>query len=90
MMFRNNIGFVAGLKSDLKIAQQALQEFAPQLTLALPQQHSPEIDCYCATKKIEWYSSSRTFGKEYSLFYIHVYYDLQRETSEKKTYDSFS
>ena len=83
MMFRNNIGFAAGLKSDLKIAQQALQEFVPQLTLALPQQHYPEIDCYCATKKIEWYSSSRTFGKEYSPFYIHVYYDLQRETSEK-------
>ncbi len=84
MMFRNNIGFAAGLKSDLKIAQQApAGEFVPQLTLALPQQHYPEIDCYCATKKIEWYSSSRTFGKEYSPFYIHVYYDLQRETSEK-------
>ncbi len=78
MMFRDNIGFVAGLKSNLKFAQQSLQEFVPQLMLALSQQHSPEIDCYCATKKIEWYSSSRAFGKEYSPFYIHVCYDLQR------------
>ena len=83
MMFRNNIGFVAGLKSNLKFAQQTLQEFVPQLMLALSQQHSPEIDCYCATKKIEWYSSSRASGKEYSPFYIHVCYDLQREISEK-------
>lgn len=83
MMFRNNVGFVAGLRSDLKIAQQAVDEYSSQLLLALPQKHSTEIDCYYVTKQIEWYSSSHTHGKEYSPFYIHIYYDLHKEASEK-------
>ncbi len=35
-MFRNNIGFVAGLRSNLKIAQQAVDEYSSQLLLAQP------------------------------------------------------
>ena len=84
MMFRDNIGFVAGLKSNLKFAQQALQEFVPQLMLALSQQHSPEIDCYCATKKIEWYSSSRAFGKRiFALLHTRLLRPAKEKSAKK-------
>ena len=82
MMFRNHVGFIAGLRSDLAIAAQTADELMPSLRLALPEYYSPTIGCYCATKQIDWYSATRAHGKEQYPFYIHVYYDKQREASE--------
>ena len=82
MMFRNHVGFIAGLRSDLAIAAQTVDQLMPSLRLALPEYYSPTIGCYCATKQIDWYSATRAHGKEQYPFYIHVYYDKQREASE--------
>ena len=82
MMFRNHVGFIAGLRSDLAIAAQTVDQLMPSLRLTLPEYYSPTIGCYCATKQIDWYSSTRAHGKERYPFYIHVYYDKQREASE--------
>ena len=82
MMFRNHVGFLADLRSDLAIAAQTVDQLMPSLRLALPASYSPTIGCYCATKQIDWYSATRAHGKEQYPFYIHVYYDKQREASE--------
>lgn len=82
MMFRNHVGFVTGLRSDLTIATQTVNQLMPSLRLALPGYCSPTIGCHCATKKIDWYSCGRAHGKKQDPFYIHVYYDKQREASE--------
>ena len=48
MMFRNHVGFIAGLRSDLAIAAQTVDQLMPSLRLALPEYYSPTIGCYCA------------------------------------------
>ena len=59
MMFRNHVGFLADLRSDLAIAAQTVDQLMPSLRLALPEYYSPTIGCYCATKQIDWYSATR-------------------------------
>lgn len=82
MMFRNHVGFVCGLRSDPAIAAQTVSQLVPSLRLSLPTAYSSSVGCYCATKKIDWFSSTRAHGQETFPFYVHVYYDKQRETNE--------
>lgn len=81
MMFRNHVGFVAGRARIGDCGANNRSTDAITQT-GSPETYSTTIGCYCATKQIDWYSSTRAHGKEQYPFYIHVYYDKQREASE--------
>lgn len=79
IMFRNHVGFVCGLRSELKIVEQTFKEVAGSLRLCLPAAFKNSVNCFCATREIQWYSNTRKYGAEQDKLFIHVYYSKERE-----------
>ena len=79
IMFRNHVGFVCGLRSELKIVEQTFKEVAGSLRLCLPAAFKNSVNCFCATREIQWYSNTRKYGAEQDKLFIHIYYSKERE-----------
>ena len=74
MMFRNHVGFVCGLRSDLKVAEQTFEAEAGSLRLCLPAAFKSSVNCFCAMREILRHS-----GVEQDKLFLHVYYSKERE-----------
>lgn len=81
IMYRNDIGFVAGAKTNLSLVAAALHRAKPQLRLCIPRAYAREVNAYSYTEKSTWVESNRISGRDESALYTHVYYSKEKETA---------